>query len=293
MLDLDPQELVNAISQVIDSFKASPPATAFSIFAFLLLLATILLAKLWSKTKITRALLVLVLVCAVLCLLVGPGLALYDARRPFQIVTRSQAFLNLRDNKHVNWLIRFIVFDPFSSDTIQQMLSQGDIPKLANPDYVFTFVASNQELRNRTVIEAVQMVGGQIRDKDHVWAIAFPLEETDETKVSLYPANARGVLQVIREIKQEKKNIISTDKSYNIDQVLSSEEQQDLEDIRSPSYVFANYRKYYTHYCTLAIDFLKVHWKEQDFMSKISDDWNPLGFSTRRTTESSPYPALC
>jgi hypothetical protein len=210
VLDLDPQDLVNAISQVIDSFKASSSATAFSVFAFLLLVAVILLAKLWSKSKFTIALLGIVLVCAVSCLLVGPGLALYDARRPFQIVTRNQAFLNLRDNKHVNWLTRFIVFDPFSSDNIQKMLSQGDIPNLANPDFVFTFVSSNQELRNRTVIEAVQMVGGQIRDKDHVWAIAFPLEETDETKVSLYPANARGVLQVIRAVSQAKKDVIPT-----------------------------------------------------------------------------------
>lgn len=206
MLDLDPQEFVNAVSQVLDSFKASPPATAFSVFAFLLLLTAILFAKQWSKNNLTRALLALVLVCSIVCSLVGPGLALYDARRPFQIVTRSQAFLNLRDNKHVNWLIRFIVFDPGSQDDNQKKLSQGDIPDLAPSKFLFTFVSSSQELRNRSVIEAVQMVGGQIRDKDHVWAIAFPLEETDETRVNLYPANARGVLQVIREIQQEKRD---------------------------------------------------------------------------------------
>jgi hypothetical protein len=116
MLDLDPQNFANAVSQIIDSFKASPPATAFSLFAGLLLLTTILLAKVWPRTKFTRMLLALMLVGSVLCLLVGLGLALYDARKPFELVARDQAFSNLHDNKRVNWLLRLIVFYPSSSD---------------------------------------------------------------------------------------------------------------------------------------------------------------------------------
>jgi hypothetical protein len=38
---------------------------------------------------------------------------------------------------------------------------------------------------------------------------------------------------------------------------------------------------------------LRVHPEEQDFMSKIADDWNPLGFSTRRTTASKDAGKAC
>jgi hypothetical protein len=149
-------------------------------------------------------------------------------------------------------------------------------------------------------MQAVQMVGGPIHDKDHVWAIAFPLQDTNEI---LYPANARGLLQVIRKIQQEPPSVqqellragcpTPTGQQYNLDAVLSFEERHDLHDTGIPSYAFENYKQYYTHYCSLSMDFLKQEWRERSRMSTIESDCNPLGFSTRRTTISKEAGKAC
>jgi hypothetical protein len=74
------------------------------------------------------------------------------------------------------------------------LLSIGHLTRLGKLPQRFTFVADYEELEGYSVNEAVRKLGGQIADSNHVSAIVFP------RKSEIYPANARGLLQVIQRL---------------------------------------------------------------------------------------------
>jgi hypothetical protein len=90
----------------------------------------------------------------------------------------------------------------------------------------FTLVANYQELRGYNVMDAVRMVGGQIRGFEHVEAIIFPL---DQILHDLYPANARGVLQVVQRLEDDSDpDGVKIDHKSIVHGTLSEQESADL-----------------------------------------------------------------
>lgn len=128
----------------------------------------------------------------------GPSVALLSVNK-YSIPKISQdiAYKNLQDNSEVTWLIRLIPYDP----NVHNELSIGNLKKLGPPSVRFTFVGPYQELKGYTVAEAVRRLTGSSPDPDmRVSAIIFHL---NRKKVRLFPANARGLLQVVKFLEDD------------------------------------------------------------------------------------------
>jgi hypothetical protein len=116
-------------------------------------------------------------------------------------------------------------------------------------------------------------------DGQHVSVIIFPVRGRE-----FFPANARGMLQVIQTIEAVVK---SGDAFRAFDGLgdLGGPELQDLSH-RDPisTWAFDSYSRYYQHYCTLAQKFRcsKNRYSALNLIGSINKDWHPLGFSYSR-----------
>ena len=101
---------------------------------------------------------------------------------------------------------------------------------LGRPEHDYIFVADYEELVNYTISEAIYKLGGTRKNVNSASVIIFPLEHRD-----LYPASARGVLQVVKKIDQERQQQLNYT-PFDFDTYLKKNEIQALSDERIESW---------------------------------------------------------
>ena len=101
------------------------------------------------------------------------------------------------------------------------------------------------------------MVGTGYNGSDRVTAIIFPL------RVKIFPANARGLLQVV---SYAESRIDAKDKFIK-PETFNQAELDDLKETNINSYPIAAFKNYYPHYCELARKYFcnsypsrELHW---------------------------------
>jgi hypothetical protein len=99
-------------------------------------------------------------------------------------------------NSRVDWLIRLIPYNPISEPD----LAVSRLQMLGQPKLLYTFVAPYNELRGYNVLQAVRMIGGNIKPRQNVSAIIF------ERTTDIIPANAKGLLQIVHDIQKDQAN---------------------------------------------------------------------------------------
>jgi hypothetical protein len=122
---------------------------------------------------------------------------------------------------------------------------------------------------------------GQSSNAQRVPAIIFSLRSVDKT--NLFPANARGLLQVVREVETRK--AIQTQLNKKLldgTGALNDPQMKGLEGFSVPSYRLVNFKDNYQRYCQLARE---IHCAEgysaKAYIGALSKDWHPLGFSQK------------
>jgi hypothetical protein len=202
----------------------------------------------------------------------GPGLALFwVSQTPIKKVTTDQAFDNLEKNSRADWLVRLIVFNAQTDPK----LAVGKLEGLGPAQHKFAFVGNYQELVGYTAKEALQMTGGTFVPGSHISAIIFRLE------TPLYPANARGLLQVIRDVEADK-DLDIKQKFLQDSNLPTGDEFRELRSNEIHSYRIENFRDRYPRYCELAYRFqCGGTFSARDHIGGLNPDWHPLGFSKR------------
>jgi hypothetical protein len=211
----------------------------------------------------------------------GPSLALFwvtqkpieaaSAEKPIQTVSADDAFDRLERNDRVEWLIRLISYDPKTDP----QLSIHRLTRLGPPKQQYSFVAAYDELIGFNVTEALRMIGGSFTPGHHVSAIIFP------RTTQLYPASARGLLQVVQHVENRKD--VDIVKPFIVGRaVLNEGELAELKEDSLPSYRFSNYRHRYRSYCELAQELrCDGSYSVRDYIGELSIDWTPLGYAQR------------
>jgi hypothetical protein len=280
---------VDCYSNLFKIVGESPPATVLMVFGLVLLLVGVGCSfkairsdagtvKLWVKCLLFGS-----LALAVVFTLGGAALAVMSASN-HQKIDSAAVLAHIRDNSPARWLIRLIPYDSVKTPE----LSIGRLVKLGPPDQLYSFVADYAELRGYTASEAVQRAGGAMTDATRVSAVIFPV------RGELYPANARGVLQVIDAIDRAH----TSDAAHpyiRFDKLQSSLTKADLDDLartqRISSWSFKSYGKYYGDYCAVAQEFRcskTIEYSAKQLVGTISPDWYPLGFARKDTPPPDP-----
>lgn len=179
------------------------------------------------------------------------------------------AFQSLQENKRVNWLIRLI---PYSRSR-QNSLSIHELKSLGPPEQEFVFVADYDEVKNLTVTDAVYKSGLSMAGKDSVSAIIFPLN-----RGPLYPASARGLLQVIAKVDEMKKGEQNYH-PFDLSTKLDPTPFKDLSDERLFTWAWSSYSKYYNDYLEVVTDARRSKISALQYIGSLGQDWHPLGYS--------------
>jgi hypothetical protein len=191
-------ELLKNLPLVFNLVKESGAAATLTVAGLLLALVAILLVirATSSTSALLKGALFASILGSILLPLAGQGITIIDLwnRAPNKasddVVTTEQAIKSLYQNSKVNWAVRLIPYDPETSPE----LSISRLTRLGKPDQLYTFVGDYNELRGNTAERALEKLGGAMGKNICISAIIFPLSG------SIYPANARGLLQVINEI---------------------------------------------------------------------------------------------
>lgn len=122
-----------------------------------------------------------------------PRPASRSAPSSFERRSTAQAWADLESNRPAGHLIRLIAYDPQK----EPGLAIDRLERLGPPDQLYSFVASYEEMAGYTATGTEERP--PIERGQHVSAIIFP------RRSELYPANARGLLQIIRAVEQEKR----------------------------------------------------------------------------------------
>lgn len=221
-----------------------------------------------------RVLLFITLFAGVFSIGLGASAALLHVfDNPIKQVAASEAFENLRDNRRIDWLIRLIPFSP----STENYLSIAELKTIGPTDAQYVFVGSYHELKGRTVQKAVEMLGGSVDPGQRVSAIIFRLRK-------IFPANARGLLQVVAKIDSGINE--PNAKKLNLNN-LEPAEQSDLTKEDLPSWAWSSYSRYYEGYCKIAMRFRcsEPPYSARKFMSALSRDWHPIGISRINQTD--------
>ncbi|MGP8217004.1 MAG: hypothetical protein ACLQQ4_15660 [Bacteroidia bacterium] len=192
-----------------------------------------------------------------------------------QMLPKS-VFNRLKVNERVKWLIRII---PYGDEVKDRKLTLDSIKQLGKPADAYVFVADYEELRNYKVEEAVRKIG--LIPQKYATIIMFPLEDNrgDNDENHLFPANVRGVIQVINRINNKYKNDTSYKFPFNYS--FTSEESDNLKDTNIESWDWDNYKQYYSKFYD-AVKFFNDpinKFSAREHMGRIDKDWNPLGVS--------------
>lgn len=213
----------------------------------------------------------------------GPSVALLNIVS-IPKMSPDQAFKNLEDNIEVKRVVRLIAYDPGE----EPGLALDRLTKLGPSDQLYSFVASYDELVGYKVADALAKVGQSKKNIKRVSAIIFPLN------TALFPANSRGLLQVIKEI-EDRRDIQTqlTKKLLDGTNALNTEELRDLAITSIPSYKLDRFSDKYPHYCGLTYEFACKNstYSAHAFVGSISHDWHPLGFSQNPNEDRCDLPA--
>jgi hypothetical protein len=224
----------------------------------------------------------------------GPCWRLFElSQSRIRVMPKETAFDRLESNTEVSWLIRLVPFDDLSppdrdeglhvSGTARQGdrghdpdASIGKLKRLGREGQLFTFVAPYDELRGNYVAEAVERLG-EGHMPQHVSAIIFPVPNAGRTR--LYPANARGMLQVVQEV--ERSDRVQISKPLLRDNTeLDSDDVGDLRKLGLWTWRFENWKARYPKYCRLTHRFqCDASYSARAYIGEIGSDWHPIGMS--------------
>lgn len=224
-----------------------------------------------SSTRLLRSALFASLLAGAILAAVAIGFA---PPRPvpsaFARMGTGQAWANLESNASVGHLIRLVAYDPRK----EPGLAIDRLARLGPPDQLYSFVASYEEMAGYTAKQALEKNGLRLTEGQHVSAVIFPL------RTDLYPANARGLLQIIRAVEQEKGEAIG-ERFLEGRDVLSPDELKDLQSTDIASYRVSDFKDKYPRYCELARRFNcgPAAYPASRFIGSLYHDWHPLGFS--------------
>lgn len=262
----------DSIAKIFQLFTVSSASTLLTVFGFGLLIVAGILAY-WTPQ--TKTALVVSLLGGIIFAAAGPAVALLNVERTaIRKMDTEQAFKNLQDNAEAQHVIRLISYDPMQ----EPALAIDRLTHLGPPDQLYSFVASYDELVGYNVVEALTKVGQSRIDVRRVSAIIFPLH------TRIYPANARGLLQVVQEVEnraaiqaQLKKKLLDGTGALNKDQ------RDALAPYDIPSYRLLRFKDHYRRYCELAREFQcnAGIYSSQAYIGGLSRDWHPLGFSQK------------
>ena len=256
---MDVNAFFNAVFQVLGLVLGSGATATLSAVGLILLLLAGVLAYvgLDSKPEETSGslkwALFLCLIFGVIFSGAGPTLALfYVSQNSIRTQTFDESFNDLISNKRVRYVSRLIAYKPPSA--LNPTSTDLDIANLKRSGLIkqkFSFVASYDELKGHTVKEALEMIGANYIDGYYVSAVIFPL------RTDIYPANARGVLQVISSV--EGSSNLDTKEKFLGPGKLNADELDEFGDTGIPSYRIDAYKKFYPHYCELARAFFAAN----------------------------------
>lgn len=270
---MDISALGDFIARLFQLFTASTASTLLTIFGFSLLAVAGILAYWKANTKYVATL----SLAAALFAAAGPTYgALLVEKNVLKKMDAEQVIKNLEDNAEVNYVIRLISYNPNE----EPALAINRLTTLGPSDQLYSFVAAYDELVGYKVVDALAKAG-QGRDAKRVSAIIFPLRAVDKT--NLFPANARGLLQVVREVETRKAIQAQLNKKL-VDGTgaLNAPQMKGLEGLSVPSYRLANFKDNYRRYCELARE---IHcgdgYSAKAYIGALSVDWHPLGFSQK------------
>lgn len=182
--------------------------------------------------------------------------------------TPKEAFEALKINKRVSWVIRLI---PYSSQT-EPGLSIAELKTLGSEHQKYVFVADYDELKNLNVREAVNRTGLSLVDKDAVSAIIFPLRS------ELYPASARGVLKVMREVDAQNVGKAGY-RPFDVSRVLDSEALRQLDTLHIPSWRWEAYSMHYKSFRGAVEVARRDRASALEVIGALGPDWHPAGYS--------------
>jgi hypothetical protein len=267
---MDISGFLDSIVKIFQLLTTTPTTTLLLIFGFGLIVVAGILAY-WAPQR--TAPLLISLVAGILFCAFGGGMALLKVeQKTIQKMETEQALKNLENNAEVHYVIRLIGYDPSE----EAGLAIDRLTNLGPPDQLYSFVASYDELVGYKVIDALAKVG-QRKDVKRVSAVIFPLH------TPIFPANARGLLQVIQEV-ETRKAIQTQLKQKLVDGTgaLIGDQAKDLKALDIPSYRLASFKDNYLHYCELAREFhCTAGYSAQAYVGALTKDWHPLGFSQK------------
>ena len=177
-------EFFQAVAQVLQLVVGSSAATSLTVVGIILLLLTAVMAYIGldskpdETSKSLKAALYLCLVGGILFSAAGPSWALYNelsyaAQHPIRIESTDEIRQRLADNARVRYVVRLIPYN-VGSAAERQELSIDNVSTLGPAKQLYSFVGDYEELKGRTVADALDMVG-VTRNFDRVTAIIFPL----------------------------------------------------------------------------------------------------------------------
>ncbi|TQF38762.1 hypothetical protein UNPF46_15085 [Bradyrhizobium sp. UNPF46] len=266
-------KVIDGFVQVLSFVLASSSTVALLAVGLILLLITSVFAYIAIKSKpeeVTSFFKVAFFVCLVGGLIfsaAGPSLALfYVSQDPIRKKPSNEAIDDLAENKRVRYVIRLISRSP-----ADDALGIDALTQLGPPKQKYSFVADYDELKGYTVKEALDLFGIGLIGGYRVSAVIFPLQ------VGLYPANARGLLQVVSKVEAG----VAPDDRFLKPGKLNQDELREFGDTGIPSYRLDNFKRFYPHYCELAQTFFCGQYAAKDLVGGLYRDWHPLGFSQK------------
>jgi hypothetical protein len=221
--------------------------------------------------RLLRGALFASLAAGVILAAVAIGLAPPRAAPPaFDRRSAAQAWADLESNAPVGHLIRMVAYDPQT----EPWLAIDRLERLGPPDQLYSFVASYEEMAGYTAKQALEKNGLSLREGQRVSAIIFP------RRGELYPANARGLLQIIGAVEQEKEAALGA-RFLDGANALTGAEAKELQATDGASYRIDDFRAAYPRYCELARRFNcgPTPYPASRFIGSLYHDWHPLGFS--------------
>jgi hypothetical protein len=183
-------------------------------------------------------------------------------------MSAQQAFDDLRANARLSWLVRMVPYDPANP-----VLATDKLTYLGAPNEDYTFVADYAELRGYTAEQAARLAGGAIQPGQRISAIIFPLN-----KQRLYPANVRGMLQVVQEIDKQRAGEPDY-RASGLDRLLSPAESKDLANGKIASWAWDSYREHFASYSRVFERLRADRISAIDHIGHIGRDWCPAGCS--------------
>lgn len=288
------QDFTKFLGDSFDLLTRTQVSSELLFVALCLLLAHLVLVKKLADSKPkdlsapVKILSVATLVTSSLFALGGAAIAMMDLyNNPIKPLSSQKRLSNLAENTKTEWVIRLIPYTPNLEHDKDKLIN--NLKTIGPPGVDYTFVNAYDELKGLTVAEAVSQAGISKAPGQHVSAVIFPVSN------SIYPANARGLLQVLSDIKRTESSAISkiegavsplgegsaVNRAFTNSIHLNDEEIDDLRNTDDlDSWAFKSYGKFYPHYCRLSHRFRcdkGVKYIEKSYISLIQRDWHPSG----------------